>query len=191
MLFCEYQGLAMRTAEDGQDKVLEGCLGMIGEAGELLDVVKKWKFQSGGADIPPEDKVIEECGDVLWYCAELATGLNESLCSIYDRLYFMLYESAHSMISSTSIDTAAAYIVQAAVRPWAQLYGSVHIMKPDEMWKTALVKVNIAGVMMMIDLFLKKYCNVTLLEAMESNIDKLSKRYPEGFDPERSLHREE
>lgn len=26
---------------------------------------------------------------------------------------------------------------------------------------------------------------------MQMNIDKLRKRYPEGFDPERSLHREE
>ena len=44
---------------------------------------------------------------------------------------------------------------------------------------------------MMLDLFLKKYCNVTLLEAMERNIYKLLKRYPDGFDPERSLHRDE
>lgn len=33
--------------------------------------------------------------------------------------------------------------------------------------------------------------DVTLEEVMRSNIDKLKNRYPEGFDPEKSLHRKE
>lgn len=32
---------------------------------------------------------------------------------------------------------------------------------------------------------------VTLEEVMEQNIEKLRKRYPDGFDAERSVHREE
>ena len=32
---------------------------------------------------------------------------------------------------------------------------------------------------------------VTLKEVMGRNIEKLRKRYPEGFDAERSMHREE
>lgn len=32
---------------------------------------------------------------------------------------------------------------------------------------------------------------VPLERVMESNIEKLRKRYPEGFDPERSVHRAE
>lgn len=33
--------------------------------------------------------------------------------------------------------------------------------------------------------------NATLEEVMQTNIDKLKARYPEGFDPEKSLHRKE
>ena len=33
--------------------------------------------------------------------------------------------------------------------------------------------------------------DVTLEEVMRMNIDKLKERYPEGFDPEKSLHRKE
>lgn len=33
--------------------------------------------------------------------------------------------------------------------------------------------------------------DVTLEEVMQTNIDKLKARYPEGFDPEKSLHRKE
>lgn len=33
--------------------------------------------------------------------------------------------------------------------------------------------------------------DATLEEVMQTNIDKLKARYPEGFDPEKSLHRKE
>lgn len=42
--------------------------------------------------------------------------------------------------------------------------------------------------------FIAEYCTAcgwTLEEVMQLNIDKLFARYPEGFDPEHSLHRKE
>lgn len=42
--------------------------------------------------------------------------------------------------------------------------------------------------------FIAEYCTAcgwTLEEVMGLNIDKLKKRYPEGFETERSLHRQE
>ena len=41
---------------------------------------------------------------------------------------------------------------------------------------------------------LAEFCTVNqwwMSEIAERNIEKLKKRYPDGFDPERSLHREE
>ena len=35
------------------------------------------------------------------------------------------------------------------------------------------------------------YCELTLEEILERNIEKLKKRYPEGFSTERSINREE
>ena len=32
---------------------------------------------------------------------------------------------------------------------------------------------------------------VSLSEILNHNIEKLKRRYPDGFDPERSIHREE
>ncbi len=104
----EYQALAQRTSGNGtphgHDRVLNGILGLVGEAGECADIYKKAMFQ-GHTFIT--ERLIEELGDVLWYCAELATGLG-----------------------------------------------------------------------------------YTLEDVAQCNIDKLKKRYPDGFDPERSLHRE-
>lgn len=103
-----YQRLAQRTCNITHTfsaKIENGCMGLNGEAGECIDLLKKYLYQGHELD---KDKMIEELGDVLWYCAELATGLG-----------------------------------------------------------------------------------VTLEKVAQRNIDKLRRRYPEGFDPERSVYREE
>lgn len=103
----EYQELAQRTARQDisrVDHLLNGVLGLAGEAGECADLVKKQWFQDGRAIT---NDMIDELGDVLWYIAETAAALG-----------------------------------------------------------------------------------VTLEEVAQHNVDKLRKRYPEGFDADRSLHRE-
>lgn len=104
----EYQKLAQRTCNitgTTADKLLNGCMGLNGEAGECIDLLKKHLFQGHELD---REKLIEELGDVLWYCAELAAGLG-----------------------------------------------------------------------------------VGLEEVAQRNVDKLRRRYPDGFDPERSVHRDD
>lgn len=102
----EYQCLALRTASSSQryDHILNGVMGLNGEAGECIDIVKKHLFQGHPLDT---DKLVDELGDVLWYVAITADGIG-----------------------------------------------------------------------------------VPLENIMQHNIDKLRKRYPEGFDAERSIHRE-
>ena len=78
----EYQALARRTSntngpeQASYDKLINGVMGLCGEAGECIDVVKKMMFQQHELN---SEKLIEELGDVLWYCAELASGLGVSL----------------------------------------------------------------------------------------------------------------
>ncbi len=107
MTINEYQRLAQRTASTTTRgiKIENGIYGLCGESGECIDLWKKAVFQGHTLD---ETRLAEELGDVLWYAAELATGLG-----------------------------------------------------------------------------------VTLEEVMWRNIEKLRKRYPGGFDAERSVHREE
>lgn len=104
----EYQAACMRTASGvsvatRDNLMLQGVMGMCGEAGEAVDVVKKMLFQ--GHELDKEHLAIE-LGDVLWYVATTATALD-----------------------------------------------------------------------------------MTLEEVMQKNIDKLSARYPEGFDADKSQHR--
>lgn len=81
MTFDEYQALAQRTSstETKPDKLLNGLMGLNGEAGECIDVLKKYYFQGHELD---EQKLVDEISDVLWYCAELAAGLGVGLGDI-------------------------------------------------------------------------------------------------------------
>lgn len=79
MTFDEYQTNAQRTIPAGHDRILNGVMGLNGEAGECIDIMKKAMFQGHELD---REKLIYEGGDCLWYLAELATGLGVSLGDI-------------------------------------------------------------------------------------------------------------
>lgn len=71
----EYQKLAMRTDSqyrNCRDRLLNGLMGLNGEAGEAIDVAKKHLFQGHELDY---NKLIEEIGDVMWYCALCADAM--------------------------------------------------------------------------------------------------------------------
>ena len=106
MTINEYQELAMRTLNpelDRKDVLINGVMGLCGEAGEAIDIVKKWFAHGHELD---KEHLAKELGDIAWYLAEAATALD-----------------------------------------------------------------------------------VPLEDVLQANIDKLRKRYPEGFDKERSINR--
>ncbi len=76
--FNEYQKHAYNLiSEEGKkDMITNGVLGLAGEVGECCDIVKKFKYQGHELD---KEHLKEELGDVLWYLAETASGLNLSL----------------------------------------------------------------------------------------------------------------
>lgn len=78
MTMNDYQQLAQRTANTKvpSAKIENGLLGLFGEGGECADTLKKYLYQGHELD---KKHMIEELGDVLWYCAELASGLGVSL----------------------------------------------------------------------------------------------------------------
>lgn len=76
MTLNEYQQQAQRTSGGDHDHILNGALGLAGESGECADIVKKAIFQGHALDT---DHLLDEVGDVLWYVAELATGLGVTL----------------------------------------------------------------------------------------------------------------
>lgn len=103
----DYQKEAMtllNPALTEKDVLMNALMGLCGESGEAIDLMKKHLYQGHDLD---KEKLVKELGDIAWYLAEAATGLN-----------------------------------------------------------------------------------IDLSEVLQSNLDKLHARYPQGFSTERSLHRE-
>ena len=84
MIMNDYQQLAQRTANTKlpSTKIENGLLGLFGEDGECADTLKKYLYQGHELD---KGHMIEELGDVLWYCAELACGLGVTLDDVAQR----------------------------------------------------------------------------------------------------------
>ncbi len=79
MTINEYQKLAMTTLNpqlDKKDVLINGVMGLCGEAGEAIDIVKKHLAQGHALD---REHLLKELGDIAWYLAETATALDAEL----------------------------------------------------------------------------------------------------------------
>jgi hypothetical protein len=85
--FATYQKVAAATARAQYDldedprfaRLAIASMGLSGETGELVDMLKKWIGHGHELNL---DAVEKELGDVLWYVAEIATTLELSLSDI-------------------------------------------------------------------------------------------------------------
>jgi NTP pyrophosphatase (non-canonical NTP hydrolase) len=75
----EFQRKSARTlnyALSDNDQLLNCAIGVSGEAGEMLEIMKKYFFQGHDFD---KAKVMEELGDVFFYIAGMCTAMGVSL----------------------------------------------------------------------------------------------------------------
>lgn len=79
MTINEYQQRAMATLNPKlteRDVLINSVMGLCGESGEAIDIVKKWLAQGHLLD---REHLAGELGDVAWYLAEAATALGMPL----------------------------------------------------------------------------------------------------------------
>ena len=79
----KYQKLAMATlnpALSKKDVLINGVMGLCGESGEAIDIVKKWLAQGHELD---KQKLARELGDIAWYLAETAYALDIPLEDVF------------------------------------------------------------------------------------------------------------
>lgn len=65
--------------------LLTAALGLGGEAGEVVDLVKKVVFHGKELDNEIRDKFVKEAGDVLWYIAALCVALDVELDEVFNK----------------------------------------------------------------------------------------------------------
>ena len=81
----KYQTLAMTTLNkelNKKDVLINAVMGLCGESGEAIDIVKKHLHQGHELD---KEKLIKELGDIAWYLAEASYALDVDLSTVLER----------------------------------------------------------------------------------------------------------
>lgn len=97
MTLDEYQKKALSTnINDGTYIFFDRMFGLVGEAGEMADKVKKW-IRDDKAEWEKLDKEVlaSELGDVLWYVATLADTMGFTLDDIAQKNVSKLSDRYH------------------------------------------------------------------------------------------------
>lgn len=83
MTATEYQKETLRTAgtTNPEELLVNGVMGLSGESGECIDMVKKYLFQGHNID---REKLARELGDVAWYLAVTAYAIGYDLNDILE-----------------------------------------------------------------------------------------------------------
>jgi NTP pyrophosphatase (non-canonical NTP hydrolase) len=104
----DYQRAALRTArdKDAPDEFIHLVLGLVGEAGEIAEKVKKL-VRDKNSDLTQLDRndMAAEIGDVLWYAAVLANFLDLSLGDVAQRNIDKLADRRRRAVIGGSGDT--------------------------------------------------------------------------------------
>lgn len=175
----DYHRLAMRTSpRDGHNKIDNGMLGLIGETGELVDLLKKHEYQSEPGTPFPMDAAVNELGDVMWYLEELADGMDTSMNAI-------------STLSFMGLDGMTKGVKQQPTVRKIILNLSAHankIRRAVERNNKAELQLQMRR-MLFCCAWLARIAGVPMTEVAQRNIEKLKKRYPDGFDAKVSMAR--
>lgn len=84
MTINEYQQFALRTEpymNNDLDRILQGVMGLAGESGECVDLMKKHIFQGHSLDM---EHLMKELGDVAWYLAITADSIGYTLEEVFE-----------------------------------------------------------------------------------------------------------
>lgn len=176
----EYHHLAMRTSpRDGHDKMENGILGLIGETGELVDLFKKFAFQSTPDAQLPSIRMAEELGDVLWYMVELADGMGMELCDICTSFALWDERAQQPHVRPSLRNTVVRLARQASILSREVERGDKYKIHQEMRHLIRLAA------------RLGRIIGRPLTQIAWQNIEKLKARYPEGFSAEISMARYE
>ena len=162
------------------DRINHAIFGMAGEIGECIDCIKKVIFHGHKYD---SRIFLNELGDFLWYC------------TLFTICYEEKYEVNLSYFENDLIDMSKHNVK-------SENYGRSHLfdifidvagitasLKKEEMFTEYIL----AGLIEEMYYNIEALCyinGINLYDLIYINVKKIRKRYPNGFDPSRSINRE-
>lgn len=178
MNFAEFAPLALRTAKplNAKDQSAHSFLGFLGELGELADTLKRWHIYKQPLN---RENAVEECGDILWfiaYYADIRGYKKDSLYGNFDKVAQVV-----DTLNTTPYQHQAMYGALISANDWFMKL----FLEGDDTYGRVL-----AGLYYDI-LIMLKHLESSQDEAFNACLNKLSKRYPEGYTDWHALERED
>lgn len=168
-----YQTLASRTANNDlefRDEFANYALGVAGESGEVADLLSR--------DIVSPEYLKKELGDVTWYISQLCRLLKMEFSYValkYNGYLQQMDPRVVALLLSKEAGEIADYVKKVVYHGHAL--------------ENLLLQEKMVKVLNIVEYFCQRY-SFTLQEVLQANIEKLRKRYPAGFDKEKSRNRE-
>jgi len=180
MTLTDYQREASRTTDPNRsqrDRLSNAALGLAGESGEVIELVKKHLHHDH--DLDPA-KLARELGDVLWYVAEMCTVLGLKLEEVGK-------EAAHyaSALPPKGLNAAAIGLSRYSGELSELVLSVLEFRTAIEPMQAFRRSVSFLTYLM----HLCTYAGTTLEAVAEANVAKLRERYPGGFSPAASVAR--
>lgn len=171
----EYQIAARRTINQAlthDELIMAGILGMMGEVGELVDMVKKHLYQGHPLH---NDKIVKEVGDCCWYLANLLSELDIKMGTVPFAVlpaapsYPALLIEIHGHVSQVAQQVT---MTKTELKPY---------MRPRIQVLAGQILTGLTEIL--------RFVGTKLHDCLQANITKLQVRYENGFSPEASLER--
>lgn len=187
MTFKEYIPLAQRTdSNHGDNKMSNALLGMVGELGEALEKAQLRRNlldDTSNEDVDfirrisaLDNEISYEIGDICWYVAEAAAYLDVSL------------EESMPNRKKIADKVLLARLIIAIARlsdAWKK-----HLFQGHEFDRNEAAEI-LHEIFEGLQDFAYRFGRLfDFSDYLELNIEKLRKRYPDGFEAERSINRD-
>lgn len=194
MTFNGYQKEALRTANPECRDLTNAALGLCGESAEFANLLA-----STERTVMIKQHLAKELGDVAWYvavasyilgydldevagfiaCLDRVSDPDERQKQVIRHLHFMC-DSVDSTVLSRRLTILCGGFADQVKKHRFQ----GHELDKDKAELTLSAILDVLAALF----WSVGYC---FEDGLQMNVDKLRKRYPDGFDVEKSLHREE
>lgn len=149
-------------------------LGVIGEAGEVVELIKKATYHQHVLDLPA---LARELGDVCWYLAAIATEVGTTLQAAQQQTQLLLHLLDALPLSTKSL-RLAAYAVE------------LNVVVGD--WRLYRNPLQVAAALGSVLRAVQAICCQTGIPfgaVLSGNVNKLKARYPRKFEVQCSIER--
>lgn len=175
MLPNQYQELSRRTAPVDM-KLSNIVMGLVGEGGEIVDLIKKQVFHNHPIDTSFKFNLEKEIGDYLWYLARMLDH--------HDTPFAPEHMSFDFIQRMTSKKVEVSGIINVAL-----LLGFKNgALASHELNDTYIMHYDVTVLLNCICAIAQHY-DVSIEQAAINNIIKLTQRYPQGFSSKDSIAR--